>query len=240
MRVLRSASKVVFLSPAYQEQVLSDYVSAKFRDEIRSKSIVIPNGIADLFFACKAEAKRLPDSRSVRIIYVGNIDRNKNLEETVEAIRLLRDKEIAADLTVVGAIMNDKYRELINSNTFIEYYQKCEQEQVLEYLRDSDVFVMPSHTETFGLVYAEAMSQGLPVLYTKGQGFDGQFPDGTVGYAVSDSDAADLAAKVELTIENYEQLSKNCVELVDKFDWTQIAAQYKRLYENVIKGGSIT
>lgn len=40
---------------------------------------------------------------------------------------------------------------------------------------------MPSHKETFGLVYAEAMSQGLPIIYTKNQGFDGQFPDGYVG-----------------------------------------------------------
>jgi len=43
---------------------------------------------------------------------------------------------------------------------------------------------MPSITETFGLVYAEALSQGLPVLYTRGQGFDRQFEEGEVGYAV--------------------------------------------------------
>ena len=36
--------------------------------------------------------------------------------------------------------------------------------------RENDIYVMPSIIETFGLVYAEAMSQGLPVIYTRGQG----------------------------------------------------------------------
>lgn len=38
---------------------------------------------------------------------------------------------------------------------------------------ESDIFVMVSHSETFGLVYIEALSQGLPILYTRGQGIDG-------------------------------------------------------------------
>ena len=40
-------------------------------------------------------------------------------------------------------------------------------------------FCLPSHAETFGLVYVEAMSQGLPIIY-EGQGFDKQFQDGEV------------------------------------------------------------
>ena len=43
---------------------------------------------------------------------------------------------------------------------------------------------MPSRYETFGLVYGEAMSQGLPIIYSKGQGVDGYFKEGTVGYGV--------------------------------------------------------
>ena len=43
---------------------------------------------------------------------------------------------------------------------------------------------MPSIHESFGRVYAEAMTQGVPVIYSKGQGFDGIYPDGHVGYSV--------------------------------------------------------
>ena len=95
---------------------------------------------------------------------------------------------------------------------------------------------MPSHTETFGLVYAEAMSQGLPVLYTKGQGFDGHFSDGVVGYAVSDTDATNLAEKLKEVITHYDELSSNCIRMVNKFDWNAIAGQYKEIYDNLKRG----
>lgn len=55
---------------------------------------------------------------------------------------------------------------------------------------------MPSFTESFGLVYAEAMSQGLPVIYSKGQGFDGQFAEGVVGYHVDAHDPEELCENI--------------------------------------------
>ena len=39
---------------------------------------------------------------------------------------------------------------------------------------------MPSKYETFGLVYPEAMSRGIPIVYTKNQGFDKYFEDGEI------------------------------------------------------------
>ena len=62
--------------------------------------------------------------------------------------------------------------------------KEFDKEELIKLYRDSHIFTMPSITESFGLVYAEAMTQALPVVYTKGQGFDGQFPDGEVGYSV--------------------------------------------------------
>lgn len=49
--------------------------------------------------------------------------------------------------------------------------------QLREAFSISDIFVMPSKPETFGLVYVEALSQGLPILYAKGEGFDGYFDE---------------------------------------------------------------
>ena len=70
---------------------------------------------------------------------------------------------------------------------------------------------MPSFTESFGLVYAEAMSQGLPVIYSKGQGFDNQFPEGMVGVHVSAYDAHDVAEGIEKVVNNFYQMTQNTV-----------------------------
>ena len=69
-------------------------------------------------------------------------------------------------------------------------------ENFIKYFIESDIFVMPSRYETFGLVYVEALSQGLPVIYTRGQGFDGQIPDGEVGYSVKCNDVNEIAEKL--------------------------------------------
>lgn len=234
IKIMRRAEKIIFLSPTYQQIVLSKYVPATYQSEIQSKSVVIPNGISALFFE-HLNSPKILCHRLIRLIYVGEISSNKNLELTIQAAELLRQKGWEVRLTVVGAILEEKYRPMLQRD-FIEYHDRCPQEKVIQYLQNADIFVMPSHTETFGLVYAEAMSQGLPVLYTRGQGFDGQFPDGTVGFAVSDTDPRDIAGKIKLIIANYKALSTNCVRLVNKFRWESIAEQYKEIYQAIAKG----
>ena len=93
--------------------------------------------------------------------------------------------------------------------------------------------MMPSHTETFGLVYAEAMSQGLPVIYTKGQGFDGQFPEGLVGYHVDDQSAEDVADGILKVINEYGEISTRCIDNVEKFRWMTICKTYQSVYGKV-------
>ncbi len=77
--------------------------------------------------------------------------------------------------------------------------------------READVFLLPSRRETFGLVYAEAISQGLPVLYGRGQGFDGQFEDGRVGYAVDPDDPVAIADKVLSILGDYARFSASAL-----------------------------
>lgn len=233
VEILRNAKKIIFLSPAYRENVLAKYVPEQYREEVAEKSLVIPNGIAGLFFEKKGEAKQLLSKDQIRLIHVGDVNSNKNPELTAAAAKLLKEQGMSVDFRIVGPVKEQKYQEIIRQTDFITHYERCPLEQVLEHLRTADIFVMPSHTETFGLVYAEAMSQGLPVIYTRGQGFDGQFPEGTVGYGVSDRDAEELAEKIRRIMENYDELSANCVTMVDKFSWKDIAGQYKEIYREI-------
>lgn len=233
IQILRGAEKIIFLSPAYREALIDRYIPERYREEIRQKSEVIPNGISELFLGNKHKNPP-PAEKTARLIYVGDIDKNKNLELTARAAELLREEGMNVTLTAVGRIRNDSYLELLDHQDGIIHYERCPQEEVIQHLNQADIFVMPSHTETFGLVYAEAMSQGLPVLYTRGQGFDGHFPDGTVGYAVSDQDPAELAEKIKLVLKNYEQISANCERCVDRFNWHSIAQGYLQMYQNML------
>src|SRR5690606_22696545 len=102
-----------------------------------------------------------------------------------------------------------EFKRLVKYN-FITYHKPCSKEKLLELYRANDILVMPSKTETFGLVYAEAMSQGLPVIYSKGQGFDGQFKEGLIGYHVDCFDPVNIASSILKIVNNYEEMSSNC------------------------------
>lgn len=234
VKIMRKASEIVFLSPVYLKKVLKTYIPECFRDEIDKKSVVIPNGIDPLFLKNQPLPKK-PESDAARLIYVGELSSNKNFETTVKAARMLREKGLNIHLTAVGKIREEKYRKLIKKTPFIKYSPYCPKEEVLEHLREADIFVMPSHTETFGLVYAEAISQGLPVLYTAGQGFDGQFAEGQVGFHVNDRDPDDIADKILAVIADYSALSERCITGAQKFDAAGVAGEYKKIY-NLIKG----
>ena len=75
-----------------------------------------------------------------------------------------------------------------------------------------DVLLVPSKMETFGMVYLEAMSQGVPVIYTRGQGFDGQFPEGEVGYSAACGDVREQADRLIQIVDGYAERSHRCVQ----------------------------
>jgi len=228
--IINNAKNVIFLSPAYRDFVIQKFVSKKNRQIILNKSYVIPNGIDEYFLKNKFTGQRKIDINFIKIIYVGELYPNKNPETTIKVCELLLKKGYNVKFTIVGEILNRRYHEIISKHSFIEYYPKCPKEELVSHLRASDILVMPSIRETFGLVYAEAMSQGLPVIYSIKQGFEGHFENGVVGYAVKSFDYRDISQKIIDLYNNYELFSERCVSLVDRFDWKTIAEQYAKMY----------
>lgn len=242
VRILRDAAAVFFLSENYKRTVLERYVPEEYREEIAEKSYLVPNGIDDFWLQNRytdklkvlEETESALRDRRMKIIFAGRIVEDKNPLATQEALRILRGRGWTVEFTVAGDARDKKLYERIMSYPQTYYAGKLSKEELLGCYRKCDLFVMPSHTETFGLVYAEAMSQGLPVIYTKGQGFDGQFPDGTVGFAVDDNDPEDIADKIELAAGQYRKLAAGCLELAERFWWTDICERYREIYRAVL------
>jgi glycosyltransferase involved in cell wall biosynthesis len=229
--IVNNSKNIIFLSPSYRDYFVDKYVAKKNRQIILKKSVVIPNGINEYYLENKFIGKSLTNINLIKLIYIGEINSNKNIETTIKACKLLLEKGYSVNYTIVGEILEAKYQKIITKNSFINYHTKCPKEELLIHLRHSDIFIMPSINETFGLVYAEAMSQGLPIIYSKDQGFDGQFENGVVGYAVNCFDYKDIAHKIIDLYNNYQQFSYRCVSLVNKFSWFTIANEYKKIYK---------
>ena len=230
IKILENANKIIFLSEPYKDYLISKYIPNDLKKNICDKSLVIPNGIDEFWLENKGSIKQLNNKDSIKLVYVGAINKRKNLISTINAIEILRNNGMEITYTIVGKAADKALFNRIKNLPYVNYIKPVSKDKLLKIYRDHDIFVMPSITETFGLVYPEAMSQGLPVIYTKGQGFDGQFADGEVGYAVDCFDINEIAKKIVAIIENYEVISKRCVEYSDKFHWEDIVGQYCEIY----------
>lgn len=238
IEILREASFIVFISEAYRRSLFQKYIPEALREELYEKTRIIPFGINRFWLdKLRREERALPEGRRLRLCYAGNIDRNKNAGMTLRAMELLRQKGWDVTLTAAGwAADPSVLRELSKDGAF-QYTGPQPKEELIETYRRNDIFVMPSLMETFGLVYAEALSQGLPIVYSRGQGFDGQFPEGYAGFSCDPRSAESIADAVGRTAADYGTLQGNCAAAALKFDWSAIAAQYRALYEQMAPSG---
>lgn len=235
LKTLLAAKAVFFLSEAYRRQVFEKYVPQKYQEEIKKKTHIIPNGIDEFWFENTPEQGKSIDKEHIKLVYAGRIDKNKNIPTTQKAMEILRKQGYETALTVVGKVQDEKEFQIIKNDPYTTCIPAMPKEKLIDVYRASDIFVMPSHKESFGLVYAEAMSQGLPVVYTKGQGFDGQFAEGEVGFATSDKKPEELAECIVRICENYEKLSQNALLKTQKFKWGNICDEYKKIYTEIVR-----
>ena len=223
IKILEDASAVFFLSPAYRDYMFQKYVPIGKKETIKTKTFIIPNGIDDFWHQNIFYGRDYEDTeyrlrrKEMRLVYAGSIDKNKNIKLIVEAMQKMKQEGWHVTLDVIGPIREKSAYDEFKDNPVVRYIPKQPKEDLIKYYRNADIFVMPSHHETFGLVYAEAMSQGLPVIYTRGQGFDGQFKEGTGGFAVSDIDPSELFNIITICASYYSHLSNGAILNSKKF-----------------------
>ena len=238
--ILKNADRIIFLTSVYEQKLFDKYIPKKFRDELKSKIVIIPNGIDSLFLNNMAQPRSRVSENKLNIITVGMVNKNKN--QTYICDQLEKYQNDNPDMIVsyknFGIIRferDKKYAALLNKYPFAERCEPKSHMELIEEYRKADIFALLSKTESFGIVYAEAISQGLPILYTKGEGFDTQFDDGVVGHAVDLSKNGDFVQKLESILKDYEGFSKRALEGASKFDWKKIGRRYSELYAEVIQ-----
>lgn len=235
INILDNADAITFLSIPHRDEVIRKYVPQQLRCEILKKTHVIPNGVDEFWLNNLAEPKNLVTEKDIRVITVGTIERRKNMLTTLKAVNTLNESGYSVLYTVIGDAKNKRIFKKLCRSRFISYLEPRAKEDLIEVYRNNDINVMPSITETFGLVYVEAMSQGLPIVYTKGEGFDGQFSEGVVGYHVDALDHNDVVNAIKLIADRYSELSESCIKMSGKFSWKRIASMYTEIYRNLLK-----
>lgn len=235
-----NASKIIFISKGEMKEFEeSDFVKPIY-DRIKDKIVFQPNGIEDYWLQHIAHDQRIGHD----VLYIGDYTPNKNVARLIEAILQLRKDKDFEDVRLiivggekVGTVWktDENLKQMIADNpdavkALGKIYDK---EKLSEVMRSCALFAMPSIHETFGLVYIEALSQNLPVIYTKGQGIDGIF-DESVGIGVDALSVVEIKNTIRAILQQLDKYSNNVVRFED-FSWATIANKYIQMYKEIMK-----
>lgn len=239
-KILLNAKKVYFISAGIKKQFEESKFVRPILDQVKDKFVLQPNGIDDYWHQHISHEERTGHD----VLYVGDFSANKNVVRLAEAVLELRKEKGFEDIRLIivggevkgGARKNDgKTQAMIDANpeaikAFGKIYDK---DKLSEVMRSCSMFAMTSIFETFGLVYVEALSQNLPVVFTKGQGIDGLF-DKSVGIAVAPLNVGETKEAIKTILTHHKQYGNMTVNF-DEFDWKRIAENYKQEYEKSTK-----
>ena len=184
------------------------------------------------------------------VLFVGRIQPLKGIDIAIEALSLLPDVVAsgagAPQLVAVGGPSGPRgveelarAHDLANSLGLfgrVHFVAPQPHSTLASFYRAANVLVMPSRSETFGLVAAEAQACGLPVVAAAVGGLPYAVGDGTSGLLVDGHDAGDFAKALLRILDDpilEAELSCGALEFSERFSWTATADRLLELYQGI-------
>jgi N-acetyl-alpha-D-glucosaminyl L-malate synthase BshA len=205
--------------------------------QIQKEIKVIPNFIDFERFSKKERnhfRKLVANDDEKILIHISNFRKVKRVEDVVRMFELVL-KKIPTKLLMVGdGPERHKAEELTRSLGVCAHVKFIgKQEAVEDLLSISDLFVLPSQTESFGLAALEAMACEVPVISSNSGGIPEINIQGKTGFLSPVGDYEDMAKNAIYILENEErmlQFKKNAFEKAQEFHIDKILPMYENFY----------
>jgi glycosyltransferase involved in cell wall biosynthesis len=163
----------------------------------------------------------------IRLLYVGRISREKDLDVLAAAYRELRDEGLPVQLFVVGhGPYSEAFAESLPQAVFTGYLRGIE---LATAYASADVFVFPSTTDTFGNVILEAQASGLPVVVSDSGGPKELVEDQTNGVITKSHDVKDFTRAIRVLVTDRalrERMAKSARNSVVDRSWPNAFAKF--------------
>jgi D-inositol-3-phosphate glycosyltransferase len=210
---------------------------------------IVPPAVEHAFFAPgdRAGARRaigLPVDRPV-VLFVGRIQPLKGPDVAIRAVAAMARRD-AMLLIVGGASGLDGDREMQQATALVDELGLADRVRFVDpkphhilssYYRAADVVVVPSRSESFGLVALEAAACGIPVVATAVGGLLNIVHDGVTGHLVEGRDPARFARALTQVIDDgpgAAAMGAAAAVRARHFTWSFTAARLRRLYADLV------
>jgi len=171
------------------------------------------------------------------MVFLGRLGKEKNVEELMVFM-----KEAAIDNLTFLIVGDGPYREslekradMLGISKQVVFTGMVRPTEVSEYYQVADVFVSASTSETQGLTYIEALSNGLPALCREDDCLKGVVENNYNGFQYRTYDEFYVFLKRICEEDDFqEEMSKNALKQVEHFSSKQFAKSVERLYKQVL------
>jgi glycosyltransferase involved in cell wall biosynthesis len=174
------------------------------------------------------DCRSIGSNQQIKFISVNRLEARKNIDITLKVLSKL-PKEYDWEYVIIGegsqrTNLSKLIKELNISNR-VKLLGFQERSFCLEKMRESDVFIMPSNPETFGLAYLEAMASNCIVICAKNCGVDGLIENNINGYTVESRNEKQLEelliklfkeSQINLLYNSQRLIQKNTLDLAQK------------------------
>lgn len=181
-------------------------------------------------------------SKISSFIFVGTLIKRKYPAQILLALSKVYNKD-PFEMSYIGKGSEsdaiNKYSNNLGLDDNVKMYNYLPRDKVIDYLKHTDVFVMISKNEAFGLVYLEAMAQGCITIASKNEGFDGIIEHGKNGFLCTAGNVEELVNIImdirAMDKSTLMRISQNAVETAKKLTDKKAAMYYINALESLYK-----
>lgn len=208
---------------------------------------IIPDGVDLERFSLKRKDQNICMSlfqkyninKSDKILFTASRITKKNaLSDVVEALRFL-PKEYKFVIAGSGELESEILNKIkkYNLEKSVILLGDCTQDEIVQFLAMSRIFIRPSIRESFGMVFIESMAMGVPIIATLEGGIKDFLIDRETGIVVGVHDVESIIKAVRdyEDADLYAKIQENGLKLVkERFDWNLISVQVKEIFDHFI------
>lgn len=245
---LRSTAPLALKRWALQRSDRVTAVSSWLKREVTALGVeeervrVLPMGIDTTRFTPEAATQAGGGHAGPKLLFVGRLVEKKGAGYAIEAMQVIACEEPEAQLLIVGDGPERAALERLSARLGIQdrvsFAGAVPNDKLPALYASADLFVGPTAEEGLGVVFAEAMASGCPVIATDVGGVADLVIDGETGVLVPERDATAIAGAAIGLLRDQgrrRQLGRNGVAWVrERFDARQTATGYADLIEEVL------